>query len=263
MRKNRMMRAASALLVAVLLTTSTISGTFAKYVTEASGQDEARVALWGVTATSVTSDIFTKTYVDEDNDTGFGNTVVSTVDVVAPGTTSTGDTIFKITGKPEVAVAVDVKVTDKNGAAIVDVLVPGGTYIDYTEAVGNDGAGNPYYDTFALSGDYYPVVYTLKNGAGNTLAEGNLAVIQTYLEGLSGNYQAGTNLATDMIPGTDGTYKLSWKWAFEKGTTEEEKAMYDAADTLLGNITAGLSAPVAGVVTNIDFMVKITVTQID
>ena len=48
MRNNRMMRAASALLVAVLLTTSTISGTFAKYVTEKEVSDTARVAKWGV-----------------------------------------------------------------------------------------------------------------------------------------------------------------------------------------------------------------------
>ena len=48
MKKNRMMRVASALLVAVLLTTCAISGTFAKYVTTESGSDFARVAKWGV-----------------------------------------------------------------------------------------------------------------------------------------------------------------------------------------------------------------------
>ena len=49
MKKNRMMRLASGLLVAVLMTTSMISGTFAKYVTTASASDNARVAKWGVT----------------------------------------------------------------------------------------------------------------------------------------------------------------------------------------------------------------------
>ena len=49
MKKNRMMRLASSLLVAVLLTTSVISGTFAKYVTEDSAQDSARVAKWAFT----------------------------------------------------------------------------------------------------------------------------------------------------------------------------------------------------------------------
>ena len=67
MRKNKMMRAASALMVAVLLTTCTISGTFAKYVTTASGNDTARVAKWGVQIdmagfSDVDNDLFAKTY---------------------------------------------------------------------------------------------------------------------------------------------------------------------------------------------------------
>ena len=52
MKKNKMMRLASGLLVAVLITTSTISGTFAKYVTTADAKDEARVAKFGVVITA-------------------------------------------------------------------------------------------------------------------------------------------------------------------------------------------------------------------
>lgn len=48
MRKNRMMRLASVLLICVLLTTSVISGTFAKYTSTASGSDTARVAKWSI-----------------------------------------------------------------------------------------------------------------------------------------------------------------------------------------------------------------------
>ena len=48
MRKNKMMRLASGLLVAVLLTTCAISGTFAKYISTASGSDTARVAKWSI-----------------------------------------------------------------------------------------------------------------------------------------------------------------------------------------------------------------------
>ena len=47
MKTNKMMRIASVLLVAVLLTTCSISGTFAKYVSQATGTDTARVAYWG------------------------------------------------------------------------------------------------------------------------------------------------------------------------------------------------------------------------
>ena len=48
MKKNKMMRLASCLLVLVMLSTSMISGTFAKYVTTGSAEDTARVAKFGV-----------------------------------------------------------------------------------------------------------------------------------------------------------------------------------------------------------------------
>ena len=50
MKKNKVMRFASLLLIATLLTTSVISGTFAKYTTSDSAQDTARVAKFGVVA---------------------------------------------------------------------------------------------------------------------------------------------------------------------------------------------------------------------
>lgn len=88
MKKNRMMRLASGLLVAVLLTTSVISGTFAKYTTSASSQDSARVANWGFdnAATIQIDDLFEKAY---------NNTHVSgVVDVIAPGTTNSASFQF-------------------------------------------------------------------------------------------------------------------------------------------------------------------------
>lgn len=48
MKKNKFMRIASVLLIVTLLSTSVISGTFAKYTTEAEGSDSATVAKWGV-----------------------------------------------------------------------------------------------------------------------------------------------------------------------------------------------------------------------
>ena len=66
MRKNRMMRLASVLLVLCLLTTSVISGTFAKYVTTVGGRDEARVARWGFTgenADIAITELFKETYI--------------------------------------------------------------------------------------------------------------------------------------------------------------------------------------------------------
>ena len=86
MKKNNVMRIASALLVAVLLTTCAISGTFAKYTTSFSGNSAARVAKWGFTdPTTVGFDLFADTYnngaiasLETDNE---GNKV----NVIAPG----------------------------------------------------------------------------------------------------------------------------------------------------------------------------------
>ena len=48
MKKTKVMRLLSLLLVMTLISTCAISGTFAKYVTRAEGEDQARVAKWGV-----------------------------------------------------------------------------------------------------------------------------------------------------------------------------------------------------------------------
>ena len=67
MKKNKMMRLASFLLIAVLVSTSAISGTYAKYTTSGFAEDQARVAKWGVTvAADVTTDTFGTDYVAVD-----------------------------------------------------------------------------------------------------------------------------------------------------------------------------------------------------
>lgn len=104
MRKNKMMRFASALMVATLLSTSVISGTFAKYVSTATGSDTARVAKWSFTvneeeiavtpATDVTFDLFkyADANVDVDGD--------GSERVIAPGTQ--GSFSFTMVNKSEV-----------------------------------------------------------------------------------------------------------------------------------------------------------------
>lgn len=56
MKKNVMMRLSALLLVAVLLTTCVISGTFAKYTTAATTTDVAKVAKWGIVVNAVAAD---------------------------------------------------------------------------------------------------------------------------------------------------------------------------------------------------------------
>ena len=93
MKKNKMMRIASVLLVAVLLSTSAISGTYAKYVSTSTGTDSARVALWKftiddtdiiTTSNTFTFDLFNTSYEESNVDKeGIDNNAV----VIAPGTT--------------------------------------------------------------------------------------------------------------------------------------------------------------------------------
>lgn len=244
MKKNRMMRVASTLLVAVLLTTCAVSGTFAKYVTSASGSDTARVAKWGVEVSGMKDGLFKNQYA-KDSETTFENTVVSKSEVVAPGTKNDTGVTFSLTGTPEVAVEVAFGVTVNN-----DVFLKEGTYKDCTKDT---------EDTFELATAYYPVVFTLKDGE-NELVTGELADIKTYLEGLNMQYEAGKDLSKicekDSITGCTGIYTLTWAWAFEGN---------DQADTLLGNLAAGTATGIENdkYSTEIDFSISITVTQVD
>ena len=264
MRKNKMMRAASALLVAVLLTTSTISGTFAKYVTTASGTDTARVAKWGVQVNMAgfadeAYDLFTNVYA-ADSTTGITNTVEAAQDVVAPGTKNANGVEFSLTGIPEVAVKVEFDIfkssADKS-VAPVEVLLPAGTYQDYTNSTTLE------YVTTTVA--YNPVVFTLKDGS-DIIAKGTLAEIEAEInnrlkndsnpgDAIVGEYAPGTDLSK-ILGGTTGEYTLTWEWVFSQGD------LYDKLDTYLGNVAAGTVTD-ANAITNIDFAIAITATQID
>jgi hypothetical protein len=135
MKKNKMMRIASVLLVAVLISTCAISGTFAKYVTKVEGTDTARVAKWGILLTVDGADVFGTKYAAQDAKylaAGGVYSVESSNDdkVVAPGTSSEileSNLVATVKGTPEVATRYTL-VAEK----LKDVYLPAGTYTDYT-----------------------------------------------------------------------------------------------------------------------------------
>lgn len=252
MKKNKAMRAAGVLMIATLLSTNIVSGTYAKYVTSGSASDSARVAKFGVTI-AADGTLFSKNYLAADDNTPAaddattGITVKSSGDdkLVAPGTKNNEGMTFSITGTPEVDVRVNVEVTGSN-----DIFLKAGTYPDMTTAVTGDN--------FTPTADYYPIKYTLTNAKG-TVAEGNLAAITTALTALDNKvHPAGTNLA-DVL----GTYKLTWAWDFDGAGAGTN----DKADTLLGDLAAGtvteatVDAKNYGLNTQLAF--TITVTQVD
>ena len=92
MKKNKMMRAAAVLLVAVLLTTCAISGTFAKYVSEGSVTDTAQIASWNIllNGEAIANNIeFNLIDTIKDSDKLSDENDVAT-GVIAPGTSGAG-----------------------------------------------------------------------------------------------------------------------------------------------------------------------------
>ena len=193
MKKNKMMRTASGLLVATLLTTSMISGTFAKYTTQDEANDSARVAKWGVNL-AVSGSLYGKKYSAKTANTATtdssGATVISengaTDKIVAPGTKNDGGLYVTLSGTPEVSTKVYGTITTQNiylavGEYGVMVKASGitaenfanGTYYKlssdkYVQATAADVAGDLYTveDTVSVADKpYYPVVYA---GAGYT-----------------------------------------------------------------------------------------------
>ena len=113
MKTNKMMRIASVLLVAVLLSTCVISGTFAKYTSTATATSTAKVAKWDVSVESTKLDSVTKTFTFD-----LFETIVDTVDDnedddvaeghIAPGTKGVYE--LEITNTSEVAVNYTVEI---------------------------------------------------------------------------------------------------------------------------------------------------------
>lgn len=251
MKKNKMMRAASGLLVATLLTTSIISGTFAKYTTTNSGSDSATVAKFGVTI-NVADDmnLFNTEYEKDDTDATSGKTVVTATtdqNKIAPGTK--GSMQFSITGTPEVATKLTVVVDN----AVAAHLTAG----EYTLAAGKFAERECKVTTAT---DYEPIKWYVGTDAitENTTYDKTLTEVEDYLEKLSGEKAPNTKL--------DETYYIGWKWDFEgtfNGTWNydgEEKVPYtdakvaDFLDTYMGDQDTPQTE---------SFKLSITVTQVD
>ena len=227
MKKNRMMRVASALLVAVLLSTCAISGTFAKYITEKESTDTARVAKFGVDLAVTVDGAFATEYDADTTATDkLGVAIAKTVvasstdsdNLVAPGTNGDLMASATIQGTPEVAVNV------KQEATLV-------------------------LTNWAVEGTYYcPLVITVDGakyyGMDYTSAAEFIAAVEAALDS-DVNYEPNTDLTE--------SHSVTWEWAFE-GTDGKQT---DVKDTALGDYAAKTDD------IEISFTYKVTVTQID
>ncbi len=192
MKKNKMMRIASFLLIAVLMTTCAISGTLAKYVTSAESSDTARVAKFGVTI-AANGTLFA---------TSYDGTVVSASadDVVAPGTEKS---MAKMTlsGTPEVKVTV--------------------SYAGELTLTGWEVEGTYYCPLEITVG-----TTTLKGTSYNSASEFETAV-ENEIAAYSKTYEAGTNLAEK----GEESLAISWKWAFTGNDDVKDTALGNTAAT--------------------------------
>lgn len=238
-KTNKTMRVAGGLLIATLLSTSIVSGTFAKYVTTGSASDSARVAKFGVVV-KAEGTLFSTTYLSKsggntpggEETTGLTVKSSDTKKVVAPGTKSDSTGLsFGVTGTPEVDVAISFSVDESAS----DVWLSAGTYADMTT---NKRTAS---DVFATTSTYYPIVYTMtytSNGEEKTV-KGSLNDVVSGLNTAfkDKTYKANTDLSTTEI----SSFNLTWEWAFE---TEGENSgtTMNRADTLLGDLAADAGA---------------------
>lgn len=233
MKKNWTMRVAVALLALTMITSCFVGSTFAKYVTKAQGEDNARVAKWGILLT-VEGNAFATQYEAENQDYidagGEYSVVASNEDqVVAPGTNSeqVGQTLVAtVTGTPEVATRYAMTGT------VTDVVLPAGTYTDYTELVKADDGTYGYTGTFTLAKDYTPILWNLEiEGKGRTFD------VATELYNALSAYPALLQAAENLGFSENGCSFFSAVKILEKVASKEEYV--NIINAALGNVVSG------------------------
>ena len=196
MKKNKILRLASVMLMLCLITTCAISGTFAKYTTNGTGSDTARVAKWGVTVTVSGVSLFDTTYNSDK--------VLSSetdVKVVAPGTSGTLADIT-ISGEPEVATEV----------TIAGTLTLTG-FDAYCPIV------------FTVDGVTYGTNDTTATNKSATVADLKTAVEEA-IAALSDSFDANETLDASAL-----NSNISWAWANVEANNAKDTALGDAAAT--------------------------------
>ena len=125
MKTNKMMRIASVLLVAVLLSTCVVSGTFAKYTTTVNGAATAKVATWDVTVANTTETFAFNLFetLKDSNGTDNETDVDTSSKIIAPGTS--GSFAINVANSSEVNAKYSTTFTVKvDGVATAEADLP-------------------------------------------------------------------------------------------------------------------------------------------
>lgn len=269
MKKNKALRAASALLVLTLLTTSIIGGTFAKYVTRGSVNDTARVAKWGVDITT-SGALYSDAYAIATAAAGKANlpatwtiaspdatqiTVAAATksdNIVAPGTKSYGNGLsFGISGVPEVAVTV------KTTIKAEDIFLKAGTYGVLVPATVSDtdslqkvmaANGNVVYkkDGNAFTKGTVPATYSTGNYyvlTNKITLNADYYPVEYTLTGSTGN--SGTGESKTAV-GIAGKLAEAVATGAEDTDNAEFKASYETSANFAANTNLGTAGPKFG-----------------
>ncbi|MBO4562713.1 MAG: hypothetical protein J5772_03790 [Clostridia bacterium] len=302
MKKNWIAKVAALMLALTLITSCFVGSTFAKYVTKAQGEDNARVAKWGILLTAAGTPLFESEYETDDTNGYEGLSVKSDNgdNVVAPGTHKDGFT-GTITGTPEVAVRYELKIMKDS---FKDIVLPAGEgYTDYTYFYEKDGVWD-YHDTFDLDKDYAPLKWDVgvsnSNGTSYLLsalleahpgaanagltpvgasATDAIAIMsnttyQNILKGILMDMVSGAQnvqftdtdeyfaISMDFEPGCEMDYTFTLEWTWSFENNDDVTWCNDKADTYIGNVAAGVIED-AACITDIELNVIATATQID
>lgn len=244
------------LLVAVVVTTFSVSGTYAKYTSKIDTTDEARIAKWEFGAAKVnddntttalsttqtnTIDLFASSY--KWNGDKYVEAINGTDKVVAPGTE--GEYTFKLVGNMEVRYNLDFKLAVENDFVVYYDIDANGNVINTSNTKGSQAK------------EYHPlrfsVLYTDNAGKEHTditdvTTAGLVAGLKAYSEKIA---------AKGFGPGAmRQQFKISWKWnAVNEGMDGLTADQANALDTWAGQ---NMSAATDKVVMDL----TITATQI-
>lgn len=239
MKKNKMMRIASVLLVAVLLSTCAISGTFAKYTTSVNSKDNARVAYWGFqTSNSMDLDGFFDAAYDIVGDSKKVASVDG-ADVIAPGTTSSATFAFA---------------WDEEVSAYGSNVAVTGPEVAYTFTITVDTVCDN------LIKNNKNILWKLDTGEWGTFD-----ALVASIKALSGEADGSADYQPNTLPAAftanDDLHTIEWKWIIEGANTydlDDDPATpaltQDEYDTFMAN---------AAELDDVSIKITITATQLD
>lgn len=251
-KTKRVYKLSAVLMVLCLITACVIGTTLAKYTTGGSATDSASVAKWGVKV-QVGGTLFGTNYGSASATEGANTIVASSAsnisvssanNVVGPGTKNEVGMKVKLSGTPEVSYTV---ASTTNGT---DVFLAAGSYAILVEEPGvNDATtltdlyvedsdnnyvaastystGTTYYrlqNAVTLDVAYNPIVWYIDGTAQASLDAALFALVPN----ITRTQAVGTTLNHEKT--------LTWAWAIERGTTDEEKTKFNNADTILGQL---------------------------